>query len=175
TDITAQKEFERSLQEAREQAEAAKRSRGEFLANMSHEIRTPMTSILGYADLLATYLTDPDDLQCVATIRRNGQYLLEIINDILDLSKIDAGKLTIEPEPVRPDALLGDIRSLMDVRAKEKNVSLEISFASKIPARIHTDPVRLRQILLNLVGNAIKFTDEGTVQLVVRYQPEENG
>ncbi len=173
-DITERKEFEQSLERSRRIAEAANQSRGEFLANMSHEIRTPMTAILGYADLLSGHLTDPDNLQCVETIRRNGKYLLEIINDILDLSKIDAGKLEVESERVRPDLLIGDIRSLMDVRAKEKLISLDVEFDGKIPAVIETDAVRLRQILLNLLGNAIKFTDDGSVRLLVRYDATEN-
>lgn len=168
-DITERKKFEESLQRAKQAAESANLSRGEFLANMSHEIRTPMAAILGHADILKDHLKDPDNLQVVETIRRNGNFLLNIINDILDLSKIDAGKLKLETGPVRPDAIVGDIRSLMDVRAAEKDLPLRIKFAGAIPETIQSDAVRLRQVLLNLVGNAIKFTDEGEVRLVVRY------
>ncbi len=173
-DITQRKEFEESLQQARQVAEGANQSRGEFLANMSHEVRTPLTAILGHADILGEHLHDPDDVQLVETIRRNGRYLLEIVNDILDLSKIDAGRMEIERQRVRPEVLLGDIRSLMDVRARERRLELEFEFDGCIPATIETDPVRLRQILLNLVGNAIKFTDEGSVRVVVRYQRDDN-
>ncbi|GAA5508582.1 ATP-binding protein [Novipirellula caenicola] len=173
-DITEQKDFEQSLKRARRVAEAANRSRGEFLANMSHEIRTPMTAILGHADILKDHLRDPDNVQAVETIRRNGAYLLEIINDILDLSKIDAGKLEIEQERIQLDSLVADIRSLMDVRAKEKGLPLLVEFAGLIPEIIETDAVRLRQILLNLLGNAIKFTDRGKVRLVVRYLGDKN-
>ncbi|QEG43810.1 Autoinducer 2 sensor kinase/phosphatase LuxQ [Roseimaritima ulvae] len=168
-DFTEQHEQQDRLAQARDAAEAANRSRGEFLANMSHEIRTPMTAILGHAEILNDHLTDPDNLSVVETIRRNGRHLLDIINDILDLSKIDAGKLEVESRPVRPDAIVGEIRSLMDVRAAEKHLPLKVEFAGPVPEMIDTDPVRLRQVLLNLVGNAIKFTDEGEVRFVVRY------
>lgn len=168
-DATERQQFEQSLREAKQLAEAASRSRGEFLANMSHEIRTPMAAILGHADILKDHLKDPDNVQLVETIRRNGNFLLTIINDILDLSKIDAGKMAIEKKPVRPDSVVGDVRSLMDVRASEKDLPLTITFDGPIPETIKTDAVRLRQILLNLVGNAIKFTDAGEVRLVVRY------
>lgn len=173
-DITAQKNFEQSLQRAKESAETANRSRGEFLANMSHEIRTPMAAIIGHADILKDHLNDPDNLQVLETIRRNGSFLLNIINDILDLSKIDAGKLEVETQPVRPDAVVGDVRSLMDVRASEKELPLKVEFCGPVPETIDTDPVRQRQILLNLVGNAIKFTDHGEVRLVIRYDETSN-
>ncbi|WP_246151946.1 hybrid sensor histidine kinase/response regulator [Rubripirellula reticaptiva] len=168
-DVDERKAFEQSLEQAKQFAEAANRSRGEFLANMSHEIRTPMAAILGHADILKDHLQDPDDQQVVETIRRNGNFLLNIINDILDLSKIDAGKLEVEKTKVRPDGLLAEVRSLMDVRASEKQIPLRIQFDGPIPEWIESDPVRLRQILLNLVGNAIKFTDEGEVNVVCRY------
>ncbi|KLU07341.1 two-component signal transduction [Rhodopirellula islandica] len=168
-DITDRKIFEQSLQRAKRSAEMANRSRGEFLANMSHEIRTPMSAILGHADILNDHLKDPDNLLVVETIRRNGNFLLAIINDILDLSKIDAGKMDLQKQPVRPDTIVGDIRSLMDVRAAEKDLPLKVEFAGPIPETIRTDAVRLRQILLNLVGNAIKFTNDGEVRLNIRY------
>lgn len=171
-DITERKLFEQSLQRARRAAEAANRSRGEFLANMSHEIRTPMAAIIGHADILRDHLSDPDNLQVVETIRRNGNFLLGIINDILDLSKIDAGKLEVEREPVRPDAIVAEVRSLMDVRAAEKKLPLKVSFNGPVPATLNTDAIRVRQILVNLVGNAIKFTDEGKVELIVRFDQE---
>ncbi|TWU10576.1 response regulator [Allorhodopirellula heiligendammensis] len=170
-DVNDRKVFEESLKMAKELAENANRSRGEFLANMSHEIRTPMAAILGHADILKDHLNDPDNLQVVETIRRNGNFLLNIINDILDLSKIDSGKMQMEAELVRPDGLLAEVRSLMDVRASEKQIPLTIEFGGPIPELIETDAVRLRQILLNLVGNAIKFTDAGEVRVICRYEP----
>jgi PAS domain S-box-containing protein len=171
-DLTERKEFELELQHARDVAEAATRTRGEFLANMSHEIRTPMTAILGHADILVDQLTVPDDLQSLEIIRRNGRHLLEIINDILDLSKIDAGHLDFTVKQIRPDELIGDIHSLMDLRAAEKGLDLSFHFISHVPRIIETDPVRVRQILLNLIGNAIKFTPAGQIQVTIAYRRE---
>ncbi|QEG40938.1 hybrid sensor histidine kinase/response regulator [Roseimaritima ulvae] len=173
-DVHDRKQFEQSLERAKLLAEAANQSRGEFLANMSHEIRTPMAAIIGHADILNDHLQDPDNRQVVDTIRRNGQFLLDIINDILDLSKIDAGKMQIDRKPVRPDAVVAEVRSLMDVRAAEKSLPLNIEFAGPVPEHLNTDAIRLRQILVNLVGNAIKFTDRGEVRMVVRYEAEES-
>lgn len=168
-DITDQKNHEASLEEARYIAESANRARGEFLANMSHEIRTPMTAIMGYADLLSGHINAPDAVELIETIRRNGRFLIEIINDILDISKIDAGKLAVAPEVIAPEVVVADAISLMNVRAQEKQLQLEAQFEGRIPKRIVSDGKRLRQILLNLIGNAIKFTNEGAVQLKVRY------
>ena len=134
---------------------------------MSHEIRTPMTAILGYADVLAAHLLDEDDLHCVETIRRNGRFLLEIINDILDLSKIEAGRLEINFERIRVDSLVSDILAMMRLRAVEKGLTLEAEFTGRIPKTIESDPRRLRQILINLIGNALKFTERGEVALRV--------
>ncbi|QGJ69747.1 Hypothetical protein PBC10988_14340 [Planctomycetales bacterium 10988] len=173
SDITDQKQFEESLLLARKMAEQANQTRGEFLANMSHEIRTPMTAILGYADILSNHLESSENLQYVEIIRRNGRFLLEIINDILDLSKIDAGKLHIECSSVPPDRIVEEVVSLMEVRAAEKGITIEIQYRGQLPRTIQTDPKRLRQILLNLVGNAIKFTNEGTITIGVEIKPEK--
>ncbi len=167
-DITDRKEFEQQLQEAQHLAEAANRAKSDFLANMSHEIRTPMTAILGYSDLIASRLEDPDDLQCIETIRSNGRFLVEIINDILDLSKIEADKMELAPERVSPESIIADVISLLEMRAREKNIVLSAEVSGDIPETIQTDPVRLRQILLNLLGNAIKFTEVGSVRLLAR-------
>jgi PAS domain S-box-containing protein len=173
TDITEQKTAERAVHEARRLAETASRSKSEFLANMSHEIRTPMTAILGYAEILATHLRDADNLMCVETIRRNGKYLLEILNDILDLSKIESGKLNVEWRRFCPAELLAEVCALMEVRAREKGLTLSVDYVDPVPDRIQSDSTRLRQILVNLIGNAIKFTDTGSVRLKVRTFPEE--
>ncbi len=170
-DITAQHEFEQSLEEARAQAEAANHSKSTFLANMSHEIRTPMTAILGYTDLIGDRIDDEETLEHVRTIRRNGDFLLDIINDILDLSKIEAGKLDITPQRFSPVELVEDVRSIMEVRATERGIRLDVEYCGLIPAQIDSDPIRLRQILINLVGNAIKFTPAGEVTIVVRCEP----
>ena len=160
------------LAEAARNAEAANQAKSEFLANMSHEIRTPMTAILGYSELL---LDDSNDISlnqigidAVQTIKRNGEHLLGIINDILDLSKIEAGK--IEPE-LRPCSLQGiaeDVCQLMQVRVDAKGILLQLKLEATIPKEVLTDGPRLRQILVNLVGNSIKFTEQGSVQLIVR-------
>lgn len=172
-ELAERRRTEDRLREAREAAEAASRAKSEFLANMSHEIRTPMTAILGYADVLDARLEDPDNRQCVATIRRNGQFLLEIINDILDVSRIEAGKLEVERHRFRPDELIAEVCTLMDVRAREKRLPLTVQYDGRIPQTIESDPTRLRQILVNLLGNAIKFTDGGSVRLKVRLLAQE--
>ena len=160
------------LEQARIAAEAATKSKGEFLANMSHEIRTPMTAILGFTDVLlgedGLDSGPPERVQALETIQRNGQYLLKLINAILDLSKIEAGKLEVERTTCSPIEVLADVASLMRVRAHAKNVPLEIEYIGAIPGQIQSDPIRLRQILINLVGNAIKFTETGSVRVATR-------
>jgi PAS domain S-box-containing protein len=146
-------------------AKADTKAKSEFLANMSHEIRTPMTAILGFADLLLESLETPNDLEAARTIRRNGVYLLNLINDILDLSKIEAGRLVIERVPCSPRAMVADVLTLMRVRAASKNLSIVSECVGPIPETIQTDPIRLRQVLINLIGNAIKFTEAGSVRV----------
>ena len=158
----------KALEESSQAAEAANRSKSEFLANMSHEIRTPMTAILGFSDVLLGNLEEEENLSAAATIKRNGQYLLELINDILDLSKIEAGKLEVERIACSPSDVVGDVASLMRVRSEAKGLPLEIEYVGAVPETIQCDPTRLRQILINLVGNAIKFTETGSVRLVSR-------
>ncbi len=148
---------------------AANEAKSEFLANMSHEIRTPMSAVIGYSDLLLSPDLDASlHLNYVQTIRRNGEHLLSIINDILDLSKIEAGKMTVESLACSPARIVVDVASLMRVRARDKNVGFDVKFVGEIPETCNTDPTRLRQIVLNLVGNAIKFTESGTVRIVAR-------
>ena len=161
-----------SLKEAQAQAESASLSKSEFLANMSHEIRTPMTAILGYADILAEHghdgLSSEDAIACIDTIKKNGEHLISIINDILDISKIEAEKMTAERIEVSPVQIVQDVVELMKVKSKAKGLSLDVRFPQSIPKTISTDPTRLRQILVNLVGNAIKFTEVGGVTISVR-------
>jgi PAS domain S-box-containing protein len=157
----------RDLEEAKGAAEAANQAKSEFLANMSHEIRTPMTAILGFADtLLEPGQSDSERLDAIHTVRRNGRALLEIIDDILDLSKIEAGKLKTEIDRCSPVKLVAEVQSLMQVRARAKGLALESEYCGPIPETILTDRTRLRQILINLIGNAIKFTEIGSVRLV---------
>ncbi len=157
------------LTDAMQEAESANQAKSEFLANMSHEIRTPMTAILGYAEnLLDPEFSQSERLNAVHTIRRNGEHLLEIINDILDLSKIEAGKLQLERLPCSPIQVVANVQSLMKVRADSKSLPLTVEYVGPIPETIQSDPTRLRQILVNLIGNAIKFTETGGVRLVIR-------
>jgi PAS domain S-box-containing protein len=165
--ITAQKQTESALVEATAKAEEANRAKSEFLANMSHEIRTPMTAILGFAENLLDSSDESERVNAALTIRRNGVHLIEIINDILDISKIEAGKLEIEHVRCSLVQLVSEVQSLMQVRADMKGLALDLDFDGPVPDSITTDPTRLRQVLINLLGNAIKFTESGRVHLVV--------
>ncbi|MFI5377874.1 MAG: ATP-binding protein [Tepidisphaerales bacterium] len=156
------------LATAREAADAASCAKSEFLANMSHEIRTPMTAILGFADLLPDSDQTPSGrADCIQTIRRNGQHLLTIINDTLDLSKIEAGKMMVERIACSPCQVAADVAALLRPRAAERGLSLDVDYAFPIPGTILSDPGRLRQILTNLVGNAVKFTERGGVKILL--------
>ena len=147
---------------ARVVAEASTRSKSEFLANMSHEIRTPMTAILGFTEtMLDPQQPDSERINAIHTIRRNGEHLLQIINDILDISKIEAGKLDVERIRCSPVDVVADVMSLMQVRADAKNLPFNIEYIGVVPETIDSDPTRLKQILMNLIGNAIKFTETG--------------
>ncbi len=168
-DVTEEHSVADAIRESEKQAQEASQAKSEFLANMSHEIRTPMTAILGYADLLAKEEHNPEKSSYLQVIKRNGMFLLDIINDILDLSKIEAGKMDVSRERFDLQRVVADVRSTMDVRAREKRLEFVVEFKGKIPATIEGDPKRVKQILVNLVGNAIKFTETGSVRLVVCY------
>jgi signal transduction histidine kinase/ActR/RegA family two-component response regulator len=177
--VTKRRQDEAALRTAKEAAEDANRCKSSFLANMSHEIRTPMTTILGYSELIAegcpghcTY-GGGELRETLSVMRRNGQHLLEIINDILDLSKIEAEKLAIERKVCSPQEIVADVASLVRVRAEAKHLAFDIAFTGPIPETMQTDPLRLRQILLNLLGNAIKFTDSGSIRLAVCLRADE--
>ncbi len=156
-------------EDASKVAKAADQVKSDFLANMSHEIRTPMTAILGFAETLAENVTDPENIEAVTIIEKNGRHLLAVINDILDLSKLDADKIAIELMPVNPVELTAEVVSLIKHKAEAKKLSLDIKYLGDIPEIIQTDPTRLRQILINLLGNAIKFTEHGGITLEIQY------
>ena len=166
TDIHDRKQSEAKMIEAEKVAVSASLAKTHFLANMSHEIRTPLNAILGFAELILNpSQTEVERVYSVATIRRSGHQLLKIIDEILDISKVEAGRLEIETVRVNLISLLSQLKSLLSVQALSKNLRLEFIFDTPIPDLILTDPTRLRQILLNIIGNAIKFTSKGTVTL----------
>ena len=158
-----------------QEAEAACLAKSEFLANMSHEIRTPMTAILGYSENLSENIVKPENKTAVETIRRNGEHLLGVINDILDLSKIEAGKFELEKIRCSVPDILREIKELMAVRAEAKGLKWDVHFDGSIPKCIESDPTRLRQILINLVGNGVKFTEVGAVMLKCRTESAPDG
>ena len=161
-----------SAEDFADQAKTASQAKSEFLANMSHEIRTPLTAILGFADVLLEHgdmgdLLQAENLEAARTIKRNGEYLLGIINDILDLSKIEAGKMGVERLPCSPFQIVEELTATMRVRADAKGLPLKVNYNTPIPETIKTDPTRLRQILINLTANALKFTELGAVSINV--------
>jgi PAS domain S-box-containing protein len=172
-DVTARRLTEIELARSQQAAEAANRAKSAFLANMSHEIRTPMTAIMGYLDLLSeesakgnlpahSGIGNP-----LSVISQNADHLLRLIDDILDLSKIEAGKMDVEKASCSLCRIVADVLSLMRARAVAKGLSLDVEYATAIPESIRTDPRRLRQILINILGNAVKFTSAGGVRLVI--------
>lgn len=168
-DITIRKEVEAQLRLTRDAAEEANRAKSSFLANMSHEIRTPLGVILGFTDLLQDPEASPAErAKFIATIKRNGKVLARIIDDVLDLSKVEAGKLEVERIEVSIPHLVSDVVDLLEHSAQEKGLTLEVKSEGGIPQNIISDPTRLRQILINVMGNAIKFTQHGFVRLTVK-------
>ena len=179
-DITAQVEAQKRLEEANRVAKQASDAKSSFLATMSHELRTPLTAVLGFADMLRSESDDPQYLERIETIRRNGAYLLALLNDILDLSKIEAGKLNFGKEQIDIRAVLREVETLMQVRADEAGVPLRFDLNRPLPAGLTADEVRVRQILVNLISNAIKFTVDGEVVVtavlnIKDLDSEENG
>ncbi|WP_194712887.1 hybrid sensor histidine kinase/response regulator [Noviherbaspirillum soli] len=169
-DVTQIERNKIALREARDEAEAANSAKSEFLANMSHEIRTPMNAILGFTELLKRGYgrNERDARKFLATIDTSGRHLLNLINDILDLSKIEAGQMEMEAIECAPHRIVREVAEVLAARAAEKGLFLRIEAQGPVPERIVSDPGRLRQILTNLAGNALKFTDRGGVRMVLR-------
>ena len=188
SDVTAQRQAQAELelanekinealakiQESEKKANEANLAKSEFLANMSHELRTPMTAVIGFADILRDELKDEKNRERVSTIKRNSEYLLALLNDILDLSKIEAGKMHIASEAVDIFTVIEDVKSLMNVRSTEEGVPLKFEWGSKVPKEFTADHVRVRQILVNLISNALKFTDDGKVTVSTKLKTNEH-
>jgi PAS domain S-box-containing protein len=175
-DLRKQKAADAKMLEAKA-AETANRTKSTFLANMSHEIRTPLTGILGFADLLLRSAKNGDAAtirEYSETIHTNARHLLCLINDILDLSKVESGEVQIELVNCSPHGIVNEVISVLRARAIEKGITLDLQWEGSIPSLIKTDPVRFKQLLMNVVGNAIKFTDEGGVAVTARYTADKD-
>ncbi len=169
SDVTAKKNVELTLARAKADAEAASAAKSTFLANMSHEIRTPLGVVLGFSEVLATSpLSAGDRARYFEIVRKNGQLLASLVNEILDLSKIESGKLEVDFGDVELRTLIEDVRAMLQLKATEKGLKFEIQLSPELPERVRSDALRLKQILVNVIGNAIKFTEVGAVMIDVR-------
>jgi signal transduction histidine kinase len=167
-DVSARKQLEDSLRKAHDSALDSSRVKSEFLANMSHEIRTPMNGVLGMIGVLLDTDLTPDQRECAEVVHDSAQSLLRVINDILDFSKIEAGRLEVYPELFNWSEVIARVAEMLRPKLNEKGLELSISCDPRLPAVLNSDPARVRQVLTNLVNNAVKFTQEGSVRIVAR-------
>jgi PAS domain S-box-containing protein len=175
-DITARKQAEQALQDARAEAERANRAKTDFLAAMSHEIRTPLNAIIGFTDLMArSGRLDPDNRRQAELVQSSGQALLTVVNDILDFSKVEAGAVALEPRPFSPKALADNCLAIVRGLAEPKGLDIRAVVEPDLPEALLGDEGRLRQVLLNLLNNAVKFTRSGSITLVVRHEGQDTG
>ncbi len=173
-DISRSRTLQEELRHSREEAIQANKAKSEFLANMSHEIRTPLNAVIGFTELLETLVTDHKQINYLDSIKSGGKNLLLLINDILDLSKIDAGKIEFVYEPVNPYNLIDEIHQIFSLKIEEKDLDFVVEVADDIPESVILDEVRVRQVIFNLIGNAIKFTERGFVKFEVKKITSQN-
>ncbi|MEO7488524.1 MAG: ATP-binding protein, partial [Ferruginibacter sp.] len=172
-DITEQKRITKELTEAKSKAEIAVQSKQQFLANMSHEIRTPMTAIIGFTQVLLQTDLSESQKEYLQIVNRSADALVVLINDILDLAKVDAGKMTFEQTPFKMEFSISNMLKLFDLKIQEKNLELVEEYDNKIPEVLIGDEIHLRQIILNLLSNALKFTTKGKITVAVRLLNED--